>query len=413
MKLTGLSGGGIIFALKNDYPELPGVMSTIDSRIKRNTRAIEVYQAYALYALAKRFNRPGARVLEIGTAIGYSAAVLASALPDAQIITLNPHAAEAAKARANLSAWGNVQVVESLSWDYLETYAGEPFDLIFVDGDHKRVRRDFAWWDHLRDGGLFLFHDYSPAGTYRACVPVYEALNELRDELKRDFDVLIVDDGGVGIAGFVRGRADLINADDRRLATAHLYSSATYSYLYELFRIGRGFAAQPGALVECGCQNGGSAGALLLGLGERPAYLFDTFAGCPRPIVACDGDKAFQKWNSQKAGWALGGISSVAQMIASLEFDAAHIHIVPGAFADTLAITPTEPVAVLHVDATLYDSTKLALERFYDDVVPGGAIIVSAYHHWQGIRQAFDEFCRARKIMPSLRTLEKAVWWVK
>ena len=138
------------------------------------TRAIEVYQAYALYALARQFNRPGARVLEIGTAIGYSAAVLASALPDAQIITLNPHASEAAKARANLGAWGNVTVVEALSWDYLESYAGEPFDLIFVDGDHKRVRRDFAWWDHLRDGGLMLFHDYSPAGTYRACVPVSE-----------------------------------------------------------------------------------------------------------------------------------------------------------------------------------------------------------------------------------------------
>ena len=100
-------------------------------------------------------------------------------------------------------------------------------------------------------------------------------------------------------------------------------------------------------------------------------------------------------------------------MIGALEFDADRITIVQGMFADTLAITPTEPIAVLHVDATLYDSTKLALERFYDGVVPGGVIIVSAYHHWQGIRQAFDEFCRARKIMPSLRTLEKAVWWVK
>lgn len=413
MKLTGLSTEGMIFALKNDYPELPGVMSTIDRIIKRNTRAIEVYQAYALYALARQFNRPGARVLEIGTAIGYSAAVLASALPDAQIITLNPHASEAAKARANLGAWGNVTVVEALSWDYLESYAGEPFDLIFVDGDHKRVRRDFAWWDHLRDGGLMLFHDYSPAGTYRACVPVYEALNELRDKLKREFDVLVVDSGGVGLAGFVRGGTDAITETDRRLATAHLYSSATYSYLRELYQIGRSFALVPGALVECGCQNGGSAGALLLGLGVRPAYLFDSFAGCPRPDVERDGAKAYGKWQAQTQGWALGGVASVEQMIGALEFDADRITIVQGMFADTLAITPTEPIAVLHVDATLYDSTKLALERFYDGVVPGGVIIVSAYHHWQGIRQAFDEFCRARKIMPSLRTLEKAVWWVK
>src|SRR3990172_3671056 len=48
------------------------------------------WQAAALYVLAQPYDRKGARILEIGTAGGFSAAVMALGAPPAQTTTLNP-----------------------------------------------------------------------------------------------------------------------------------------------------------------------------------------------------------------------------------------------------------------------------------------------------------------------------------
>lgn len=164
-------------------------------------REIAGYQAACLYALVKPYDWEGAKILEIGTAWGYSAAMMAEAAPLAQIITLNPKSTEATVARSHLYHYPMVTVVEALSWDYLEM-SRDQFDVIFVDGDHKNVVYDLPWWERLNPGGLFLFHDYSPDGTYRACPPVYLGVNAWMEETGLPFAVLVQDDGGVGLCGF-------------------------------------------------------------------------------------------------------------------------------------------------------------------------------------------------------------------
>lgn len=411
MHLTGTSEA-IITAIEQQQPDIRALLAQARALVTPSTRAIAEYQAAALYALARPYNRPGARVLEIGTAQGYSAAVLALAMPDAHIVTLNPHPEEAALARHNLAPFGErVDVLELKSWDFLDLYDDPPFDFIFCDGDHKNVRRDFPWRTRLTVGGLMLFHDFSPNGTYRACPPVYRALQELRGTLGRDFDALIVDDGGVGMAGFIRRiEDDMDTATSDALAITLSYSSASWSYLTGLYALAQQVKDIPGALVECGCQNGGSAAALALGLGvERKTYLFDTFAGVPKPEPE-DGDKAMSRWEtSQPNGWALGSAKSARECLKAIGVKGAKL--VTGDFADTLPKADTGPIAVLHIDSTLYRSTKTALERLYPDVVEGGLIIVSAYHHWPGVKLAVMEYFRAE--MPTLKTLEKGAWWFK
>lgn len=412
MNSIGQSPDAILKALaKTDR----GVLKALDRAhqiVGASSRAVDDYQAAVLYTLAKAYKGKRARVLEIGTAQGFSAAVIAQAVPDAEIITLNPHVGEVEIARPKLTVFPGIRIETLKSWDYLAAYTGEPFDLIFVDGDHKHVRRDFPWWEHLAEGGLFIFHDYSPEGTYRACPPVYDALNELKAELGRDFDVLVIDDGGVGMAGFIKRPEEILSQPIReRLAEAESFSTASFTHLRGLYTIARGFAERDGALVEVGTQNGGSAAALLLALGtSRPVFLFDSFKGCPKPDPARDGDKAIRKYGVGGV-WQTGDPEQAARVMAS--FGAADAQIVPGWFDDTLAVTATGPIAVLSIDATLYSSTRQALERFYDDVVPGGLVIVGAYHHWNGVRQAVDEFMKARTLNVKLRTLEKALWWVK
>lgn len=424
----------IIQAVTSKHPEIPSILKQARAIVAPSPRAIAEYQAAALYALARnwqrnqqedtspeflqRFSSIGSyrtRVLEIGTAQGYSAAILALAMPNASIITLNPHHEEATSARKALTQFGTrIEVIEQKSWDYLSGYDGKSFDFIFVDGDHKNVRRDFPWYEYLKVGGIILFHDFSPNGTPRACPPVYRALLELKADIGREFDVLVVDDEGVGMAGFVKQEADMLkNATKEALASVYAYSSASFSALVGLYTLAETHKDVEGALVECGVQNGGSAAALALGLGAgHQVWLFDNFTGVPKPMPE-DGDKAMARYATNPDGWAKGDVALVRECFKTLGIKGAKV--IEGDFADTFANNAykTGKIACLHIDATVYGSTKLALERFYDHVVDGGLVIVSAYYHWQGIAKAVNDFLVQRADDPEFHQLEKVVWWAK
>jgi caffeoyl-CoA O-methyltransferase len=100
------------------------------------------------------------RILEIGTAIGYSALWLASALPaDGMMITMEMSAERAERARANLTAAeldDRVSVMVGDASKFLHKVSG-PFDVIFQDSDKNlyspMLDRLVAL---LRPGGLLL-----------------------------------------------------------------------------------------------------------------------------------------------------------------------------------------------------------------------------------------------------------------
>lgn len=187
------------------HPELVNIEQMARKVVSNTKKAVYPYQAAALYHLAKPYN--GGMALEIGTAYGYSCFYLAYAMPDSRIITLNASEGEVQAVRESkvLSRFPNVELLHRVSWEYLKESDGTAcYNFIFVDGDHKRVKNDFPFFNRLVDGGLMVFHDYSPLGSKRECPPVYEAVNDLAKYLGRNPDVLIVDDGQVGLAGFIR-----------------------------------------------------------------------------------------------------------------------------------------------------------------------------------------------------------------
>ena len=54
-----------------------------------------------------------------------------------------------------------------------------------------------------------LWHDYSPEdASKRPCVWVYEFLNAIRGGIGRDFDVLVISDVKVGMAGWYKRHGD-------------------------------------------------------------------------------------------------------------------------------------------------------------------------------------------------------------
>lgn len=103
----------------------------------------------------------GARkILEIGTAIGYSAIWMAQALPEGgHLISLEVDASRAATARTNFERArlsNTISVIVGDASRFLHKVAG-PFDLIFQDGDKKLYEPLLdRLVDHLRTGGVLV-----------------------------------------------------------------------------------------------------------------------------------------------------------------------------------------------------------------------------------------------------------------
>ena len=100
------------------------------------------------------------RILEIGTAIGYSTLWMATALPvDGALITMEYDAARAARARDHFAAAGvadRVSVIVGDATRFLHKVAG-PFDFIFQDSDKQLYEPMLdRLIELLRPGGLLV-----------------------------------------------------------------------------------------------------------------------------------------------------------------------------------------------------------------------------------------------------------------
>lgn len=157
-----------------------------------------------------------------------------------------------------------------------------------------------------------------------------------------------------------------------------------------------------GDFVECGVYRGGTAAILARVLRDskhpRRLWLFDSFKGIPSPRPPDGPDLPLNE------GDLAGEEAIVRSLLAHLRVPEDRYHVIPGWFSDTFPQVPIQEIALLHIDVGLYEGVKLALEHFYDRVVPGGVIILGAflYEDMPGSKVALEEFAdlRGLQIVP-------------
>lgn len=100
-------------------------------------------------------------ILEVGTAIGYSALRMAFALPSAKIVTIERDAKRLSKADAYIKRAGKQDQVIVIQGDALESEDQikefAPFDAIFIDAAKGQYQRFFELYSqYLNDQGLIV-----------------------------------------------------------------------------------------------------------------------------------------------------------------------------------------------------------------------------------------------------------------
>jgi len=122
-------------------PERPELMAEMEAVAERDSVPIVAWETGRLLAVLCRALDP--RVLEVGTAIGYSTVHMAEQLSSGRVVTLERDPDRAAQARAYLERAGLADRVELIEGDALETIPSlsGPFDLLFVDASKGEYPR--------------------------------------------------------------------------------------------------------------------------------------------------------------------------------------------------------------------------------------------------------------------------------
>jgi O-methyltransferase len=166
----------------------------------------------------------------------------------------------------------------------------------------------------------------------------------------------------------------------------------------------------PGAFAECGVWRGGSVLAMILtlqqlGVTDRDVYLFDTFEGMTAPTeedVSALDPPALNTWreaqSESRRPWQelfnpeLFSEEGVRAMLLETGYPSERLHFVRGPVEETLPAGAPERLALLRLDTDWYESTRHELEHLFPRLESGGVLIVDDYGHWQGARQAVDEY---------------------
>jgi O-methyltransferase len=173
--------------------------------------------------------------------------------------------------------------------------------------------------------------------------------------------------------------------------------------------------AVPGAIVECGVWKGGSMAAAARTLAttmdlDRELHLFDTFDGMPEPTphdIDYSGKEASEAMR-ENSGYKCDDapLECAKRVLDATGYPSGRIHFVRGRVEETIPASAPDSIALLRLDTDWYASTKHELIHLFPRLSRGGVLLVDDYGHWQGARQACDEYFAENRIAILLNRID-------
>jgi hypothetical protein len=155
-----------------------------------------------------------------------------------------------------------------------------------------------------------------------------------------------------------------------------------------------------GSFVEIGVAAGHSSVIAALAKSRfipRKFYLFDTFEGFPElPDELDHKGKSIRSYDLARYQSDDCEIDVVRARVLATGMDPVQLFLIKGDAVQTVREIDPGPIAILRLDADLFAPTMACLDAFYDKLQPNGWLIVDDYGHWQGCKEAVDQFFQKR-----------------
>lgn len=172
----------------------------------------------------------------------------------------------------------------------------------------------------------------------------------------------------------------------------------------------------PGDLIEAGAWRGGAAifmRAILknYGVKDRHIWVADSFEGLPKTNVKKYPSEIITR-HLHTVAFMKVSLNEVKDNFASYGLLDNQIRFLKGWFKNTLPKAPIKNLALVHIDADMYESTMDALVNLYPKLSKGGYVIIDDYLGHPGCRQAVKDYRKLHTIYDKIIPVDwTAVYW--
>ncbi|MBF8969374.1 O-methyltransferase [Streptococcus sp. NLN76] len=193
---------GIVDFMRSQNQGLPDFLRELQDFAERENIPIIPKETVAFFRLFLQSIAPRS-ILEVGTAIGFSALMMAETLPKSQITTIDRNPEMIGLAKENFARYEEgkrIRLLEGEAQEWLQNLTGEQFDLIFVDSaKSKYVVFLPDLLNLLPKGGILIFDDVFQGGDItkdladirRGQRAIYRGLHKLFDAVDSHPDLTV------------------------------------------------------------------------------------------------------------------------------------------------------------------------------------------------------------------------------